>query len=44
MNFSVHLAYNFPQENAIYYPSGSTGTPPASVKASSWNFGFEYNF
>jgi|GEM_PF-3244308 hypothetical protein len=44
MNFSVHLAYNFPQENAIYYPSGSTGTPPASVKASSWNLGFEYNF
>ena len=40
MNFSVHLAYNLPQENAVF-PSP---TAPASVKSSSWNLGFEYNF
>jgi hypothetical protein len=40
MNFSVHLNYNLPQENAVF-PSP---TAPASVKSSSWNLGFEYNF
>ncbi|HEX4522907.1 MAG TPA: hypothetical protein VH704_05255 [Casimicrobiaceae bacterium] len=44
MNFSVHLNFNFPQSNAIYYPNGSTGQPPPSAKTSSWNLGFEYNF
>jgi hypothetical protein len=40
MNFSVHLNFNLPQENAVF-PSP---TAPAQVKSSSWNLGFEYNF
>jgi hypothetical protein len=40
MNFSVHLNFSLPQENAVF-PSP---TAPAQVKSSAWNFGFEYNF
>jgi hypothetical protein len=40
MNFSVHLNYNLPQNNAVF----PTPTAPAQVKSSSWNLGFEYNF
>lgn len=41
MNFSVHLTYNFPQNNAVYTEAVSA---PSPVKTSSWSLGFEYNF
>ena len=40
MNFSVHLTYSPPQENAVF-PSPTAADP---VKSSSWSLGFEYNF
>ena len=42
MNFSVHLNFNFPQNNAVF--TEGVASPPSPVKSSSWNFGFEYNF